>query len=231
MMQMTQQLISDLKKQSDSKRIEFDRAYHKSSRKHLGVTSGLLDEAIKPLVKTLDAATLRQLADELWQTHIFDGMIAGTKILKSKKVPRDQALWRLGRRWLNDCDGWALMDNLSASMREVLVEQPKYLDEVESWTKSKNFWMRRAALVFTLPYAKPGRDPERMLKWASSYANDPEWFIQKAIGWWLRDLGSHNPKRVIDFLREHWDKLRSVAKHEATRKLDQQWTKNLYQNR
>ena len=35
-----------------------------------------------------------------------------------------------------------------------------------------------------------------MLGWASRYADDREWFIQKAIGWWLRTLSKHNPNRV-----------------------------------
>ncbi len=79
--------------------------------------------------------------------------------------------------------------------------------------------MRRAALVYTLPFAKPGRDPERMLSWASLYAPDPEWFIQKAIGWWLRVLGQHNPERVVQFLNAHWTTLKGVARKEGTRKL------------
>ena len=73
--------------------------------------------------------------------------------------------------------------------------------------------------MYTLPYAKPGRNPERILKWASSYAKDNEWFIQKAIGWWLRVLGEHNPERVLRFLAEHASLLKGVAKKEATRKL------------
>ncbi|MCB1081356.1 MAG: DNA alkylation repair protein, partial [Chlamydiia bacterium] len=93
------------------------------------------------------------------------------------------------------------------------------LDELEKWTYHENFWIRRAALVYTLPYAKPGFDPERMLSWAARYATDPEWFIQKAIGWWLRVLGEHNPERVILFLEIHSDRLKSVAKKEARRKL------------
>lgn len=64
-----------------------------------------------------------------------------------------------------------------------------------------------------------GQDPERMLTWASKYASDPEWFIQKAIGWWLRVLGEHNPERVLKFVQEHEGQLKGVAKREATRKL------------
>ena len=88
--------------------------------------------------------------------------------------------------------------------------------------------MRRAALVYTLPYTKPGRDPDRMLKWAGGYASDPEWFIQKAIGWWLRVLGEKQPERVIPFLNIHWKHLKTVAKKEATRKLPNHWKEQLY---
>lgn len=78
------------------------------------------------------------------------------------------------------------------------------LDVLEEWTKHENFWMRRAALVYTLPFAKPYRNPERSLRLASLYSTDPEWFIQKAIGWWLRVLGDHNPEKVVVFLKSHW---------------------------
>jgi 3-methyladenine DNA glycosylase AlkD len=99
------------------------------------------------------------------------------------------------------------------------------LDEVEEWTHHSDFWMRRATLVYTLPFAKPGQDPERMLTWASGYASDPEWFIQKAIGWWLRVLGAHNPARVILFLNNNGHLLKGVAKKEALRKLAPEWQK------
>ncbi len=69
------------------------------------------------------------------------------------------------------------------------------------------------------PFAKPGKDPEQVLGWASLYSTESEWFIQKAIGWWLRVLGEHNPDRVILFLKTHWPHLKHVDKKEATRKL------------
>jgi 3-methyladenine DNA glycosylase AlkD len=64
-----------------------------------------------------------------------------------------------------------------------------------------------------------------MLGRASMNAPDSEWFIQKSIGWWPRVLGEHNPDRVVIFLKTHWEKLKGVAKKEATRKLNAQWQK------
>ncbi len=78
-------------------------------------------------------------------------------------------------------------------------------------------WTRRAALVFTLPWTKEKRDPERMLGWAARLAEDRQWFIQKAIGWWLRELSKRDPKRVRRFLNDHDGKLTAVARREATR--------------
>lgn len=83
-------------------------------------------------------------------------------------------------------------------------------------------WARRAALVFTLPWAK-GRHPddadrahrERILGWAAQYATDHEWFIQKAIGWWLRTLSKHDADRVRAFLAAHGEALKPFARREA----------------
>ena len=50
-------------------------------------------------------------------------------------------------------------------------------------------------------------------------ASDPEWFVQKAIAWWLRDLSRHAPEQVHDWLTEHGDALKPFARKEAARHL------------
>lgn len=221
-MKLTQTFIKDFKKLGKKERAVFEKKYQKSKREHFGVAHGDMQKLINQYAKEMSEEELLEMAEELWQSNNFDLMTAGTKVLKHKKIEKNKKLWELGKRWMKDCDGWALADGLSLSMREVLVQYPGILDELEKWTTHKNMWFRRAALVFTLPYAKPGMNPERMLTWASKYSKDSEWFIQKAIGWWLRDLGKHNPERVITFLYKHWDDLKAVARKESTRLLSKQ---------
>jgi len=50
--------------------------------------------------------------------------------------------------------------------------------------------------------------------------DDHEWFIQKAIGWWLRELSKHNPERVKSFLAEYAPRMKPFAVREATRLID-----------
>jgi 3-methyladenine DNA glycosylase AlkD len=179
------------------------------------------------LTKELAEGELIALASALWETGVFDPMICAIKMLSSRRVRPSQILWERILYFLKRVDGWALEDQLAKAAWKCILADGTLLDELEKWTMHSNFWMRRAALVYTLPFAKRGHDPERMLRWASGYAADPEWFIQKAIGWWLRVLGEHNPERVSLFLSAHWEQLKGVARREATRKLKSEWQQKI----
>ena len=70
-----------------------------------------------------------------------------------------------------------------------LTADPSRLETVAHWTESPHMWTRRAALVITLPWAKMNFPSEqdltirdRVLGWAASYADDRDWFLQKAVG-------------------------------------------------
>lgn len=222
-MKIADAFIRDITIYRDPVHAERAKSYHKSTREHWGIPTPHLDAVIKRYVRQHPVPTLLQLSHDLWQTQIFDLMLAGGRLLAQKNIPATDHLWRLITTYLNDVDGWALEDQLYHAAWKCLLHTPALLDEIETWTEHENMWMRRAALIYTLPYTKPGYDPERMLTWMGTYASDREWFIQKAIGWWLRELGQYNPQRVVQFLHTHWDELKGVARKEATRKLDKKW--------
>ncbi|MCP4819907.1 MAG: DNA alkylation repair protein, partial [Shimia sp.] len=100
------------------------------------------------------------------------------------------------------------------------------IDDVEKWTVSEHMWTRRATLVITLPWTKQNfpkphdlETRDRVLGWAAAYVPDHDWFIQKAIGWWLRDLSKHDAPRVIAFLDNHADGMKPFAVKEARKYL------------
>ncbi len=209
---------------ADAERAAFDVRYHKSSRVHWGVKAPLVDKVVRSFARRLSEQEISGLAEQLWRSGVWDCMIAATRLLAHRRIPPTPRLWRQVLSSMKDLDGWALEDNLARVAWKCLLDDPKRLDDVEPWTNHKDFWVRRAALIFTLPWAKtPGKDPERMLGWAEKYADDPEWFIQKAIGWWLRTLGARDPARVVEFLDANWHTLRAVARKEGSRRLPQHY--------
>lgn len=212
-------ILDQLQEQGSSERAAWDAKYHKSDLKHFGCAATEANAITRDAAKGLALDEALHLARELWQSEIWDARIVAAKLLAMPRFKGEEALWSYLLEYLPQMDGWAVMDGHMRAANKCLLMDPTRLDEVENWTQNPSFWIRRAALVFTLPWAKPGKDPERMLGWASRYADDREWFIQKAIGWWLRTLSKHDPNRVIEFLEQHDGQLMAVARREAVKYL------------
>jgi 3-methyladenine DNA glycosylase AlkD len=76
--------------------------------------------------------------------------------------------------------------------------------------------------VMTLPWTKQNFPKEadlairdRVLGWAAQMVGDKDWFIQKAIAWWLRELSKHDAQRTHDFLEGPGQGLKPWAQKEA----------------
>jgi 3-methyladenine DNA glycosylase AlkD len=212
-------LIQALRALGSPERAEWEKRYQKSRWEHWGVSLPNMDVAIRETVGDLKQDEALELCRRLWREPVWDLKIVAGRILARKSIAADAKVWGFVTERMADLDGWAVADNLASVAWRCLIEDPGRLDVVETWIENPHLWTRRAALVFTLPWAEEKRDPERMLGWAAQLAEDREWFIQKAIGWWLRELSKRDPKRVRRFLNEHGGKLRGVAKREATKYL------------
>ncbi len=203
------------------------RAYHKVERPYLGVANPVIDAQVKDWRAALSLDDRLALADGLWASNVHEGRIAAAKLLTQARIrPDDRAAWDLIVSWVPDFDAWAVADHASIAGQKRLVMDPLRLDLVESWTTSDHMWTRRAALVMTLPWTKQNHPKpaelmarDRILGWAASYVTDHDWFIQKAIGWWLRELSKHDAPRVVAFLEQHGEALKPFARKEAARKL------------
>jgi len=211
-------LTSRLRGMGSPARAVKERSYQKSTWEHWGVALPQMDVAIREILKDVPATERLALARRLWREPVWDLKIVAGRLLSANGVPPTEPLWRFVRARMADLDGWAVADNLASAGSRCLLADPRRLDVAETWVQSPHLWTRRAALVFTLPWTRNG-DPERMLGWAAELAGDREWFIQKAIGWWLRELSKRDPARVRRFLAEHGATLKGVARREATKYL------------
>ncbi|WP_299687268.1 DNA alkylation repair protein [uncultured Tateyamaria sp.] len=219
--------LAEIGAHADADRAAGAKAYHKSPRAHLGVPNPVLNELTKGWRQTLDVETRVTLARGLWDSDIFEGRLAASKLLTQARIRPDDGVWALICSWVPQFDGWAVADHACMAGQRRLLAEPARLDVVEGWTGSDHMWTRRAALVMTLPWTKqnhpkPAEEAarDRILRWAADYVGDRDWFIQKAIGWWLRDLSKHDAPRVRAFLDQHGDAMKPFARREAAKYLD-----------
>ncbi|WP_368344106.1 DNA alkylation repair protein [Pelagovum sp. HNIBRBA483] len=219
--------IAALEAQENPQKAAEMAAYHKIPRRYLGLSTPQIDALTKEWRAAVDLPTRLALADGLWQSDIYEARVAAAKLLIQARIrPEDTAAWELICSWVPDFDSWAIADHASMAGQRRLLADPTRIATLRDWTTSDHLWTRRAVLVMTLPWTKmPHPKPadlairEVVLSWAASYVPDRRWFIQKAIGWWLRDLSPRDPDRVRAFLTEHGDAMKPFARKEAARLL------------
>ncbi len=202
------------------------QAYHKVPRPYLGVTVPQIDDLTDRWRAELSLDDRLALAADLWRTNIHEARVAAAKLLTQARIRPDQAAWELITSWVPDFDAWAIADHVSIAGQKRLVADPARLDTVETWVASPHLWTRRAALVMTLPWTKQNfPKPQdlairgRVLGWCATLAEDRDWFIQKAVAWWVRDLSKHDPEATRAFLVAHGERLKPFARNEAARHL------------
>lgn len=76
------------------------------------------------------------------------------------------------------------------------------LETIEGWAYGDHLWLRRAALLFQLKY-KDQTDESILYRYIEQNAESNEFFIQKAIGWVLREYSKTNPQSVKQFIESH----------------------------
>ncbi len=220
------QALDQLGALADKTRAAGAAAYHKVPRPYLGIAVPVITDLARGWREGLTTAARVALADGLWQSNIHEARIAAAKLLTQARIADDEPVWRLIAGWAPDFDAWAIADHACDAGRRRLTANPARIGEVEDWTRHDNLWVRRAALVITLPWTRQNFPKpadlavrDRVLGWAATMADDPEWFIQKAIAWWLRDLSKHDAPRARDWLAIHGPRLKPFARNEAARRL------------
>ena len=227
---MIEPYVEQLVALADLARAQDMRSYHKADRFYLGLTNPQINDLTQEWRTALDAPERVTLADGLWQTNVYEARLAAAKLLTQARIrPDDAAAWDLISSWTPDFDSWAIADHASMAAQKRLVADPNRLDHLEKWIISDHMWTRRAALVSTLSWTKqnhPKPDDliirDRVLGWAATLVPDRNWFIQKAIGWWLRDLSKHDPDRTKAFIAQHGPEMKPFAVKEALRLLKKQ---------
>lgn len=99
---------------------------------------------------------------------------------------------------------WDTVDGLAGNITGTLCTKfPEIVEnQIMSWADSGNLWLVRAAIIFQLKY-KEKTDTEVLSRVIEKNSNTKEFFINKAIGWALREYSKTNKAWVRTFIENH----------------------------
>jgi 3-methyladenine DNA glycosylase AlkD len=127
------------------------------------------------------------------------------------------------KSFLPKIDNWAHSDFLSSIIgRNMMYDETAIYDDLKTLNKSPNLWERRNSLVplvYHLKNKKYTLNETDFIQLINPLVNDKEYFVQKAIGWLLREFGLRFPNELLQFLYKNAPQISSVAFASATEKI------------
>ena len=166
--------------------------------------------------------------DELWRTHNNFWFRLHAFFFLERHIKKDAELmemWPVIIQWQDQVDDWGLCDALAKIYTKILVVLPdEVYAQLKKWNTDKNLWKRRQSVVSLLYYSRtkkqhPSFDQVRNL--LTRLLTDKEYYVQKGVGWTLRELHTVYPDQTLTWLQQDIKLLSSIAFTTAIEKLNQ----------
>ncbi|MDR3270064.1 MAG: DNA alkylation repair protein [Peptococcaceae bacterium] len=130
-------------------------------------------------------------------------------LLTSADIPRLREI-AVCKSW------WDTIDGLDRIVGDIARRYPEVNEILLAWSLDENIWLRRIAIDHQLA-RKNQTDTDLLERIIVNNFAQTEFFINKAIGWSLREYSKVNPAWVRDFLARHRDKMAKLSIREASK--------------
>ena len=198
------------------------KKYMRDQFEYLGIKSPQFKELMKQHLakhRLPPASELDSIARELWALpqREFQYVAISFSERLSKQLPKGYIktleYMIVTKSW------WDTVDSIAGSIVGVHFQRfpdvrEKYLAK---WRKSEDFWLRRTCILFQLGY-KGETDFELLCELIRENLGSKEFFINKAIGWSLRQYARTSPSAVKKFVKA--TPLEPLSRREAMKHLE-----------
>lgn len=127
--------------------------------------------------------------------------------------------------WVNHVDNWGHSDGLSklyTRFLEIDEHKEQFLELLNHWNKNKNPWKRRQSMVALLYYARTKNEHlpfKTIISLVSTQLQAQEYYVQKGLGWTLRESYNVYPDLTYKFVFDNFHKVSPVAFTAAIEKM------------
>jgi len=111
---------------------------------------------------------------------------------------------------------WDSVDSLTRVVGNLALSYPTLNETLLEWSLDENMWLRRMAIIHQL-LRKKKTDTLLLEKIIVNNLNNTQFFINKAIGWALRDYSKTNAQWVRNFIDKYKKGLSSLSIREGSK--------------
>lgn len=143
-----------------------------------------------------------QLMNALWELPEREYQFVGVDLMKKRPAKAFEIDdWKQLEYFITTKSWWDTVDLIASNyLGKYLQRFPEKREEViHRWRNGDNMWLQRSCLLFQLKY-KEKTDFELLTDLILQFKPNNEFFIQKAIGWTLRQHSKFHPEQVREFV-------------------------------
>lgn len=188
-----------------------------------GLKTTLRREVQKPFLEKAflpEKATLTDLVTILWQKPQREYQYFAQELAAKYLKQQEKHDIELYEYMVSHKSWWETVDFIATKLmgNYFKVYPSSRHDFVNKWIASGNSWLQRSALLFQLKY-KQELDEELLTLTINPLLGSEDFFINKAIGWILREHSRTNPSWVLDFTEQ--TALSTLSHREALKLINQ----------
>ena len=146
-----------------------------------------------------------------FQYLVFDYLASMQKFLTYDDIPK---IWK----YIKEKQWWDSIDCLDRIVGEIGLSDSRVDELMLQWSLDEDFWVRRLAIDHQL-LRKEKTNRELLAQIIVNNLESKEFFINKAIGWSLRDYSKTDPAWVKDFIDQYKDRMDKLSIREGSKYL------------
>ena len=218
-------IITHLKNASNASEAQVMKKYMKNNFEFYGVRAPQCKDILKRHIQTeglpQDMTQLEYVIKHAWAFPHRELQYIGMYIMdKCQNIWQSgEELKRLFTFMITHKSWWDTVDFISSSLINYWWRMdPDLLDKsvAPEWNQSNNMWLNRTSIIYQLR-RKESTDVKILSHHILPHSTSNEFFVQKAIGWALREYAKINAKWVLDFVATH--QLKPLSKREALKQI------------
>ncbi len=198
------EIDQSLRSASNPELAEGMAAYMKGHFSYLGIKKPLRAEKTATQIRSFEGSIddlfeavflLWELEEREFQYVAMELLERYKRLLKPEHLPHLKSLI-VSKSW------WDTVDKLSTNIIGfIILKNPELKSEVFLWGDEKNMWLQRCSILFQLSF-KGKTDKELLTAAIERHRGSKEFFLQKAIGWSLRQYARTDARWVLKFVEE-----------------------------
>ena len=197
---MDYKLKRKLKKLNKKKLIEDIKQYIKSPHEFYTLKLPEIKILAKRLHEEYKLKEFYRVFNRLWKQGYTEERSLALYTLKLYKEEFDLSTWRFLKPKFHDMKTWDEVDSIAINViGEILLKYPSLEKEILELSKEKSIWIKRMALMSTIPLIKEN-NLKLPLHFITTYLYTHEEPLQKAIGILISEISKINQelaKKII----------------------------------